>query len=259
MKIEDGILVDMDYEEKNLVFPKEMRAIDTEIEEGGFLLLTNVESIAAEEGNPFYHSEGNCLIDTAQKRLILGCKNSVIPEGIELIEYNAFSGCTLDQATLPEGLIAIGGHAFAETDIQSLTIPKSVEMICPGAFFACTKLRRLEVHPDNPVYRSANNCIIEKETNTLVACCHDPVVPDGVEIIGEQALSLENTRYITLPDSVKEIRKFFIDLPPHIEFGSHEEMDENGKPYMAQAVIRAPKGSYAISFAIENSLPYEEI
>ncbi len=259
MKIENGILVEIDCEEKNLVFPKEMRAIDDEVETGDFLNLTDVESITVEEYNSFYHSDGNCLLDTAENRLIIGCKNSVIPEETATIEFNAFCDRPIKQINLPEGLLVIGGHAFSGTEIQSVFIPPSVNMIYPGAFAHCRQLRTLEVHPDNPVYRSENNCIIERKTNTLVACCDDPGIPDGVEIVGESALMLANTRYITLPGSVREIQKIGIGLPPFFEFGAHEETSEDGENRVVQAIIRAPKGSDAIRFAKENNLPYVEI
>lgn len=259
MKLENGVLMDMDYDEKHLVFPKEMLSMDEEMEWGNFLRLDDVESISVEDGNPAYHSEGNCLIDTAQRLLILGCKNSVIPDGIELIDCFAFAHCELKQVTLPEGVLAIGGSAFSCTDIQSVTIPKTLDTLCPSVFSGCTKLHTLEVHPDNPVYRSENNCIIEKATNTLMACCDEPVIPEGVEIIETKALSLGNTRHITLPASVREIRKSVFNLPPLVEFGCREEVDETGKHHAVQAVIRAPKGSYAIEFAKSNGLPYEEL
>ena len=39
----------------------------------------NLASITVAEGNSVYHSAANCLIDTASKTLIAGCKTSVIP------------------------------------------------------------------------------------------------------------------------------------------------------------------------------------
>ena len=39
----------------------------------------SLKTITVAEGNPVYHSDGNCLIQTAEKKLIVGCQSSVIP------------------------------------------------------------------------------------------------------------------------------------------------------------------------------------
>ena len=45
-----------------------------------FFGCTGLTSIVVEDGNPVYHSAGNCLIETATKTLIAGCKTSIIPD-----------------------------------------------------------------------------------------------------------------------------------------------------------------------------------
>ena len=47
------------------------------------------------EGNTKYHSSGNCIIETASKTLIFGCKTSVIPTdgSVTSLGFGAFSGC----------------------------------------------------------------------------------------------------------------------------------------------------------------------
>ena len=58
----------------------------------------------------------NCLIETASKTLIAGCKNSIIPDDgsvISIADY-AFSGCTgLTSITIPDSVTSIGNSAFA--------------------------------------------------------------------------------------------------------------------------------------------------
>ena len=80
-----------------------------------------LKSITVEEGNKRYRSVDNCLIDTKNKSLILGCKNSIIPTdgSITTIAHAAFSEC--------EGL-------------KSIIIPKSVKSIGLGAFYNCSNL-----------------------------------------------------------------------------------------------------------------------
>ena len=87
----------------------------TDISAHAFEGCSALESITVAEGNPVYHSEGNCLIETEGKRLIRGCKNSVIPTdgSVERIGYSAFDECTgLTSITIPESVMLIGSNAF---------------------------------------------------------------------------------------------------------------------------------------------------
>ena len=60
---------------KSMVIPNSV----TRIGFGVFVGCDALENIDVEQGNLFYHSSGNCLIETASKTLIAGCKSSVIP------------------------------------------------------------------------------------------------------------------------------------------------------------------------------------
>lgn len=74
-----------------------------------------IESIEVHPDNPKYSSEGNCLLSKDRTTVILGCKNSVIPEGVSEIECRAFAGCK---------------------DLVHIVIPDSVK-IMHGAFDGC--------------------------------------------------------------------------------------------------------------------------
>ena len=99
----------------------------TSIGIGVFSHCTSLTSITVAEENPIYHSAGNCIIETASKTLIAGCKNSVIPDdgSVTRIEDGAFSGCTkLTSVTIPDSVTSIGGDAFCDcTSLTSITIP----------------------------------------------------------------------------------------------------------------------------------------
>ncbi len=87
----------------------------TSIGEDAFSRCAGLTSITVESGNTKYHSAGNCLIETASKTLILGCKNSVIPTdgSVTSIGYEAFEGCTgLTSITIPNSVTSIGSYAF---------------------------------------------------------------------------------------------------------------------------------------------------
>ncbi len=94
----------------------------TSIGEGAFSGCTGLTSITVAVGNTTYHSSGNCIIETASKTLIAGCKNSVIPTdgSVTSIGDYAFSGCSgLTNITIPASVTSIGGYAFY--DCSSLT------------------------------------------------------------------------------------------------------------------------------------------
>ncbi len=92
----------------------------TSIGYSAFFGCSGLTRIIVEKGNPKYHSVGNCLIETASKTLILGCKTSVIPsDGSVTSIESAFWGCS---------------------DLISITIPNSVTSIGYGAFYGCSGL-----------------------------------------------------------------------------------------------------------------------
>ncbi|MBQ8943727.1 MAG: leucine-rich repeat domain-containing protein, partial [Clostridia bacterium] len=76
---------------------------------------TELTSINVDSNNSVYHSAGNCLIETANKTLIAGCKNSVIPSdgSVTNIGRYAFSGRTgFTSITIPDSVTSIGDYAF---------------------------------------------------------------------------------------------------------------------------------------------------
>lgn len=100
-----------------------------------------LKSITIESNNPVYDSRNNCnaIIETESGRLIKGCDNASIPEGVTSIEKDAFYDCRgLTSFTIPNGVKSIGGHAFSCcTNLKSVTIPSSVTQIGEYAFWSC--------------------------------------------------------------------------------------------------------------------------
>ena len=108
----------------------------------------NLASITVAEGNSVYHSAGNCLIETASKTLIAGCKTSVIPAdgSVTIIGTSAFIYCDgLTSVIIPDSVTSIGSSAFSGCDsLTSVTIGSGVQSIGSSAFSYCYKL--LEVY-----------------------------------------------------------------------------------------------------------------
>lgn len=97
----------------------------------------SLSSIIVENGNIVYDSRNDCnaIIENGNT-LIVGCCNSVIPEGVETVEENAFCGCiSLTKINLPESLKKIGGNAFSGCImLKEIVIPENVEVIEDMAF-----------------------------------------------------------------------------------------------------------------------------
>ncbi len=110
-------------------------------------LRTSYESIVVTDGNKVYDSREGCnaIIETASNTLILGCKNTVIPNGVEIIGEEAFEGCDeLTKINIPGSVKEIGECAFVECEsLETLTIGEGVETIAYGAFGYCISLKEV--------------------------------------------------------------------------------------------------------------------
>ena len=147
---------------KNIHFGKNTGYISPEAFEDCY----RIETITADPRNTVYRAEGNCLI-YLDHYLVLGCKNSVIPddgsiqriqkmafyhctdltairipEGVGYIDEQAFEGCTkLAQVTLPESMVRIWCNAFKDcTALTEMTFPDSVSILGYEAFIGCSNL-----------------------------------------------------------------------------------------------------------------------
>lgn len=162
-----------------------------EIANMAFMNCTSLIEIKVDEKNSTFKGEGNCLIKG--NVFILGCKTSVIPNGVVRIKENAFKNC--------EGLI-------------SINIPSSVEEVSSQAFVGCNQLQSFVVDSKNTKYRAESNYLIEIDSVygdiLLLAGNSEETfrrIPNTIAIIGENSFqncgSLTN---ITLPSSIREIK-----------------------------------------------------
>lgn len=77
-------------------------------------------------------------------------ENVALPDTLEVIEDDAFSGCRyLQQIYLPASLTRIGARAFMGCEsLREIHIPKSVQIIEDEAFAFCTNLNSVTL-PEN--------------------------------------------------------------------------------------------------------------
>ena len=167
---------------KSIKIPEGVTYIGSSAFEG----CTGLTSIVVSSYNDVYDSRDNCnaIIQTATNTLIVGCKNTIIPNGVTSIESGAFSGLT------------------------SITIPKQITSISAGAFLGCPDLTSIIVENGNTVYDSRDNCdaIIKTATNTIVTGCKNTKIPNSVTSIASSAFSgCTGLTYIEIPNSVTSI------------------------------------------------------
>ena len=119
----------------------------TDIGGAAFAGCSGLTAITVEPNNKRYDSRNNCnaIIETSTNGLIVGCKNTVIPNSVVSIGECAFDGCSeMTSATIPNSITDIGDNAFYKcTGLTSITIPDSVINIGRGAFERCFGLKSI--------------------------------------------------------------------------------------------------------------------
>jgi len=125
-------------------------AIPISVNEIGFQAFTGcsgVSSIYVNPNNSKYDSRDDCnaLIESASNTLILGCKNTVIPNSITKISDYAFRQCIgLKSITIPNSVLSIGSWAFSNCrNLSSITVGNSLESIGENAFTNCYNLKNV--------------------------------------------------------------------------------------------------------------------
>ena len=118
----------------------------------------NLTKIVVESGNPIYDSRNNCnaIVFSENDSLVLGCKNTIIPNSVK----------------------AIGERAFTSINDLYIVIPDGVETITRSAFYDC---QNLSVEIPNSIVNMSYMCFSNYRIND--SGIYKPVFCDGMKII----------------------------------------------------------------------------
>ncbi len=222
---------------KEIYIPSTVEKIGTRT----FSWFVGLEKITVSENNPVFHSDGNCIIETATKTLLTGCNTSVIPTdgSVTAIGDNAFSGCNgLSSIVIPDCITSIGECPFVFCN-SNLTV------IFPTGSASY-------IH--DVKYNRNNNCFIDTTTKKLIAICENSVIPTNgsVTSIGERAFAyVPELPSINIPSAVTQIDAgaFSGSSFEKVFFLSSDVAIDDGADIPASTVIYGDAGSTAESYA----------
>ena len=87
----------------------------TLIDSNAFRNCERLKRISVSEENGMYSGEGNCLIERATSKLLLGCAESAIPDDVTTIgEASFFGNLGLRKIVIPASVTVIGDFAFRD-------------------------------------------------------------------------------------------------------------------------------------------------
>ena len=159
-------------------------------------------------------------VESIGNEAFIGCSNLTtitIPENIKRIGHNVFGYCDAltnvvwnakNYVVQPDDDGAIYSLFGYDSNITSFVIGQHVEEFPTEMLYIMTSLNHIAVESGNTRYDSRSNCnaIIETATNTLLRGCNTTIIPQGVVVIGDNALSeCRNIRSIEIPNTVTTI------------------------------------------------------
>lgn len=217
---------------KEIYIPSTVEKIGTRT----FSLDIGLEKITVSENNPVFHSDGNCIIETATKTLLSGCNTSVIPTdgSVTAIGDWAFSGCK---------------------KLSSIVIPDCITSIGENPFVFCDNLSTVIFGKEITTYYNRDlNCFISTNESKLIAICENSVIPTNgsVTSIGERALSyVPELPSINIPSAVTQIDAgaFSGSSFEKVFFLSPDVIIDDGADIPTSTVIYGDTGSTAESYA----------
>lgn len=210
---------------KKLYIEKDAAKIDEE----AFVYCRNLQEIYVDSENKEYVCIDNCLIDRSDNRIVLGCASSKIPDNGQAVTIGAhsFEGSGISSLIIPNGIEVIEEEAFCSCeDLMDVYIGKDLKRIQAGAFWQCGRLRSVhisdltkwceidfELQPFDDDYSDGSNGFYS--SNPLMyahnlylngSLAVSLVIPDGVEKIKNGTFqNCLSVNAVALPPSVTDV------------------------------------------------------
>lgn len=226
---------------ENLSIPASVTSINT----GAFANCSGLTNITVAEENKIYDNRNSCnsIIKKKTNELILGCKNSVIPDSVTSIGDSAFLGCSkLENINIPDSVTSIGSSAFCGcSSLTSITLPNNVTSTGFHAFENCTSLTSVTIP----------NSVISIDTSSFQGCSKlaSLTIPESVYDIGDRALlDCKNLESITIPGNMTRIDYHALGYV----INPHSKNEEK----IPDFTIYGEKGSVAETYASNNEFTF---
>ncbi len=165
----------------------------------------SLENISVASGNPKYHSTGNNIIETAEKKLVYGIQGCIIPTDGSVTAIGAYAfqeSRNLGKFTIPSVITTIGTNAFRSAAITELVIEEGVKEIGDQAFRGCGQMTGTVTIPDS---------VLSLDSWAFGECfkIENVIIGSGLTKIGGNAFyGCKKLAEITIGKNVKEIGSY---------------------------------------------------
>lgn len=190
---------------------------------------SNLESIVVHPDNKVYDSREDCnaIIETKTNKLVVGCGNTKIPEGVIVLGEKSFEGVNFfgNELIFPNSLKKIEERACSYSNITNVKLNKDLEELEESIFSDCSELEELIINKDIKIIgksicsgcdnlkklaipfigRSADFIFIDTSQNSIAYFLGKYV--DGMPSFSDYEINMPNLTIYICPKEKYTIRK----------------------------------------------------
>lgn len=164
--------------------------------------------------NSFKDEKG--FVYTADGKKLIGYEGSetklFIKEGVEVIADEVFAWMDIETVKMPNSVTHVGSYVFQDCpNLRSVTLSDNIVHLGEGAFFGCENLRKLDTNGTHNYLESDSFTLpsgIKQISNYTFCNCNsldNPILPNDLLRIGNEAFKFSHIIKLTVPSSVIEI------------------------------------------------------
>ena len=210
----------------------------TSVDNEAFLFTEALSSITVAADNPVYDSRNGCnaIIETATNKLIKGCKNTTIPDGIVIlgdrafawvsdlgkvevpnsvttIECSVFYTCKgLTEVTIGDGVTELPGFTFGYCeDLLTVTLGKGLKKLDDAVFHDCFGLKTVNFASDGQLTSIGRYTFYRTAIEKLE-------IPNSVTSLGQGVFSwMQSLKELILGDGITTTPFEMLYQSPNVE------------------------------------------